>query len=120
MTYVDGHSGKNRNWAKTISVVGDAATGRINTMVPQAKYTYKNVLKVIDLERDVSPLILKETSAFWNASWQIIGLWPFENIRVWLHGDKENFIRILSATSLGLCSISVSAFEPYLLKKESR
>ena len=43
----------------------------------------------MDLERDVSPLILKEPSAFWNASWQIIGLWPFENIRVWLHGDKK-------------------------------
>ena len=35
VTYVDGHSGKTRNWTKTISVFGDINAGHINNVLPQ-------------------------------------------------------------------------------------
>jgi hypothetical protein len=76
-------------------------------------------VRVLDLERNVSPLVFQETHEFWNAVWLVIGLWPDEKIRVRLAGDGENYTQVLSADSSGNCEIPISTFEPYLLSRKS-
>jgi hypothetical protein len=46
-------------------------------------------------------------------------LWAHEKIRVRLDGDGGSHTPVLSADNSGSCKIPISAFEPYLLSKES-
>jgi len=85
----------------------------------QASYTFRQTSKSLDLEKNVSPFVFQEPQEFWNAAWLVLGLWPYEKIRVDLDGNGENYSQVLSATSSGTCEIPISAFEPYLVIKES-
>jgi hypothetical protein len=119
LSYFDILSERHRRWSKLVLIVEEPDIESIYPTPLQAKYSYKDRLKVLDLERDVSPLVFQETQAFWNAEWLIHGLWAHEKIRVRLDGDGESHSPVLSADNSGSCKIPISAFEPYLLSKES-
>jgi len=119
LSYFDNLSGRNRRWAKQVLIDEEPDIESIYPTPLQAKCSYKDRLKVLDLERDVSPLVFQETQEFWNAEWLIHGLWAHEKIRVRLDGDGESHSPVLSADHSGSCKIPIAAFEPYLLSKES-
>jgi hypothetical protein len=87
--------------------------------VLQARYRLGETLKVLDLERGVEPFSFKRTQDFWNAMWQIFGLWPYERIRVHLTGDGEEHSHLLSADGTGICEFHIAAFEPFLLSHQA-
>jgi hypothetical protein len=119
LSYFDNLSERNRRWSKQVLIAEEPDVKSIYPTPLQAKYSYKDRLKVLDLERDVSPLVFQETQEFWNAEWLIHGLWAHEKIRVRLDGDGESHSPILSADNSGSCKFPISAFEPYLISKES-
>ncbi|SBO42670.1 hypothetical protein [Cyanobium sp. NIES-981] len=119
VSYLENTSTKTRKWSRNIMIAEQPDIRILKPASLQAKYRFKDILKVLDIERDVSPLVFQESHDFWNADWLIIGLWPHEKIRVRLAGDEENYSRVLSANSSGSCEIPISAFEPYLLSRES-
>ena len=119
LSYVDKLSKRNRRWSRQILIAEEPDIKSMNPTSLQAKYSYKDRLKVLDLERHVSPLVFQETQEFWNAEWLIHGLWAHEKIRVRLNGDGESHSPVLSADNSGSCKILISAFEPSLLSKES-
>jgi len=108
-----------RKWSKHIAVAQKPDITSFHPILLQARYRFKETLKVLDLEMNVSPLAFQEYQEFWNAVWLILGLWPYEKIRVHLAGDEENYSQVLSATSSGSCEIPISTFEPYLPSRES-
>jgi hypothetical protein len=91
----------------------------LNPVPLQARYSYKDRLIVLDLERNVSPLEFQDSRVFWNAIWLILGLWPHEKVRIRLAGDGESFSQVISADSSGSCELPISTFEPNLLSRES-
>jgi hypothetical protein len=119
LSYFDEFSERPRKWSKQIWIAEEADIKSLHPTSLQAKYSYKDRLKALDLQRNVSPLVFQETQEFWNADWLIHGLWAHEKIRVRLDGDGENHSPILSADNSGSCRIPISAFEPHLLSKES-
>jgi len=119
ISYFDDSSDKTRKWSRQILIAEELDIKSLPPISLQAEYRFKGITRVIDLERDVSPLALKESQEFWNADWLIRGLWADEKIRVRLDGDGEYFSPVLSADNLGSCKIPISAFEPYLLSRES-
>jgi len=119
LSYSDNTSARTRKWSRHIALAEEASISCLHPASLQARYRFKDSSKVLDLERDVSPFAFQESQEFWNASWLILGLWPHEKIRVLLSGDGENYSQVLSATSSGSCEIPLSAFESYLLSRES-
>jgi hypothetical protein len=119
LSYFDDLSERTRRWTRHISIAEEPDIKSLNPVPLQARYSYKDRLKALDLQRNVSPLVFQETQEFWNADWLIHGLWAHEKIRVRLDGDGENHSPILSADNSGSCRIPISAFEPHLLSKES-
>jgi hypothetical protein len=119
LSYSDITNTKRRRWSRHIVLIEEPNISRLDPRPLQARYTFKEKSKALDLERHVSPFFFKEHQEFWNATWLIVGLWPHEKIRVNLNGNGENHSQVLSATSSGSCEIPISAFEPYLLMRES-
>jgi hypothetical protein len=119
LSYFDNFSKRKRKWSRHIMIAEEPDIRSLQPALLQARYTFREILKVLDLERDVSPLVFQECHEFWNSVWLIHGLWPHEKIRVRLAGDGENYSQVLSATSSGSCEIPISTFEPYLLSRES-
>jgi hypothetical protein len=119
LSYFDDLNERARKWSRQFLIAEEPDIKSLHTISLQARYSYKDRLKVLDLERDVSPLVFQETPEFWNAEWLIHGLWAHEKIRIRLDGDGESHSPFLSADNTGSCNILISAFEPYLLSKES-
>jgi len=119
LSYFEDSSDKPRQWTRQILVAEELDIKSLHPRSLQAKYRFKEIMRVVDLERNVSPMALKETREFWNADWLIRGLWAHEKIRVRLDGEGENFSPVLTADNAGRCKIPISAFEPYLLSRES-
>ena len=119
LSYFDNANAKTRKWTRDIVLVEEPDISRLDPTRLQARYTFREKAKSLDLERNVSPFVFQEPKEFWNAAWLILGLWPYEKIRVDLDSNGENYSQVLSATSSGNCEIPVSAFEPYLLIRES-
>ena len=119
ISYFEESSYRKRKWSRQILIAEELDIKSLHPISLQAEYRFKGITRIFDLERNVSPLALKESQEFWNADWLIRGLWADEKIRVRLDGDGEDFSAFLSADNLGSCKIPISAFEPYLLSRES-
>jgi len=118
LSYSDNTYARKRKWSRHISLVEEPGISRLDPTPVQARYRFKETSKTLDLERNVTPFFCQKSQEFWNAVWLIVGLWPYERIRVKLTGNGESYSQVLSATSSGHCEIPTSAFEPYLLMKE--
>jgi len=119
LSYFDNANAKTRKWSRQIVLVEEPDISSLEPTALQARYTFKETSKALDLEKNVSPFLFQDAQEFWNAAWLVLGLWPYEKIRVDLDGNGENYSQVLSATSSGSCEIPISAFEPYLLIRES-
>jgi hypothetical protein len=119
LSYFEDSSDKPRKWSRQILIAEEPDIKSLHPISLQAEYRFKEIMRVSDLEKNVSPVVLSESQEFWNADWLIRGLWAEEKIRVRLDGDGENYSPILSADNSGICKIPISAFEPYLLSSDS-
>jgi hypothetical protein len=119
LSYFDNFSARTRKWSRNILIAKEPDIKSLHPISLQAKYRFRETLQALDLERNVSPLVFKQSQEFWNAEWIIFGLWPDEKIRVRLDGDGENYSQVLTADNSGSCKIPISAFESYLLSRKS-
>ncbi len=119
LRYFDDFRERTRKWSRQILIAEEPDIKSLHPISLQARYRFRDTLKVLDLERNVSPLAFQESREFWNAIWLILGLWPYEKIRIRLVGDGGNYSQVISADSSGSCEIPMSTFEPYLLSRES-
>ena len=117
--YCNYNSAKAKKWTKNILIVQPVDAGTLEPKHLQARYRHGASLKVLDLEKDVTPLRLQGSQDFWNAMWQIIGLWSNERIRVNIAADERSHSYSMSADSTGHCEIPIAAFEPYFITKRS-
>jgi hypothetical protein len=119
LSYFEDSSDRLRKWSRQILIAEQPDKKSLHPRSLQAEYRFKEIMRVVDLEKNVYPMALKESQEFWNADWLIHGLWAHEKIRVHLDGDGEKYSPVLSADNSGRCNIPISAFEPYLLSRES-
>jgi len=119
LSYFEDSSDRPRKWSRQILIAEEPDMKSLPPRSLQAEYRFKEIMRVVDLERNVSPMALKESQEFWNADWLIRGLWAREKIQVRLDGEGENYSPVLTSDNSGSCKIPISAFEPYLLSRES-
>jgi uncharacterized protein YjbJ (UPF0337 family) len=114
LSYFDDLSERTRRWSRHILIAEEPDIKSLNPVPLQARYCYKGVEITLDLERGVEPLAIVMTNEFWNATWRIHGLWPYEQLLVRLTGDISSFSQKLSVDSAGGCEIPIAAFEASL------
>ena len=114
LSYFDDLSERTRRWSRNILIAEEPDIKSLNPVLLQAKYSYRGVEIALDLERGLEPLAIGMSKEFWNATWHIHGLWPYEQLLVRLTGDISSFSQKLSADSAGDCEIPIAAFEASL------
>lgn len=85
-----------------------------------AEYKHQGDSKSLNLERDISPIVCETKAAFWNAEWQIGGLWPHEQLQIILQGVSNSYRAIVHANSQGYSDIfTAAAFEIHLKDRDN-
>ena len=117
--YTDMVSSKSRRWLKNIQIFEEPEVKALQPDLLHAEYRLGERLKVLELEKGVEPLGFRESHDFWNSIWQVIGLWPYERIKVELTGNAEEYSLLLSADGTGMCEFHTASFEPFLLSHQA-
>jgi hypothetical protein len=82
--------------------------------IARVQYSYGTKQVVVDLEKDMSPMVCIDKAEFWNAYWSLRGFWPYEKIKFQLEGENSRHVQFISADDAGNCEFPIAALEPYL------